>query len=204
MSMPKSLEKYEGEVLKSGKIRTPAFRVSFPNVFEPKPGPDGKNPKYRMTLLFPKDTDLSVLKEAVKDVIEERWGKKVPKGLRNPIRDGDEKALDGYADHFFLNVTSLQPPQIVQSDEHGRVPIDNGNQDPDGFYAGCYARCTLTVYAYDKAGNRGVAFGLGNIQKLEEGEPFSGRSSAADDFGKPEEGAASDYEEDDGGDPFDN
>lgn len=198
MSLPKELKKYKGEKLPSGKIRTPAFRVSFPYLFEPKPGPDGKNPKYRMTLLFPKNTDLSILKEALKDSIKERWGDKAPKGLRNPIRDGDEKSLDGYEDHFFINVTSTMKPDIIA---RNGAEITAGDIDDDGFYAGCYARCTLSVYSYDKAGNKGVAFGLQNVQKLAEGEPFSGRTKAKDDF-EIEETDESDYEEDDGSDPF--
>jgi hypothetical protein len=50
------------------------------------------------------------------------------------------------------------------------------------FYAGCYARATISPYAYDKAGNRGVAFGLRNIQKIADGEPFSGKSKPENDF----------------------
>jgi hypothetical protein len=201
--MDKELSKYKGERLESGLIRTPAFRVSFPSVFEPKPGPDGKNPKYRMSLLFPKTTDLSVLKEAIKEVAKEKWGDKLPKSLRNPIRDGDEKdALPGYADNFFINVTSTLRPTIINTKGQELIEADIG---PDGFYAGCYARCSLSIYAYDKAGNRGVSFGLQNIQKVAEGEPFSGRTRATDDFdvAPAEKDEAADYE-DNGSDPFDN
>jgi hypothetical protein len=52
----------------------------------------------------------------------------------------------------------------------------------DDFYSGCYARATITAYGYDKAGNKGVAFGLQNVQKLADGERFSGRTAAEDDF----------------------
>ena len=50
------------------------------------------------------------------------------------------------------------------------------------FYPGCYARATVRAFAYDQAGNRGVAFGLQNIQKLADGEPLGGRTKPHDDF----------------------
>jgi hypothetical protein len=57
----------------------------------------------------------------------------------------------------------------------------------DDFYSGCYARATLTAFAYDKLGNKGVAFGLQNIQKLKDGEHLSGRKNAESDFEAVEE-----------------
>ena len=41
---------------------------------------------------------------------------------------------------------------------------------------------TLNVFAYDKAGNRGVSFRLNNVQKLDDGERLDGRLKAEDDF----------------------
>lgn len=200
--MDKKLLEYKGGKTKTGLIMTPAFRVSFPNVFEPKPGPDGKNPKYRMTLLFPKTTDLAILNNAIKEAAKEKWGDNMPKSLRNPIRDGDEKdAVQGYEDHYFINVTSTLRPGLVDLHGNDIISQDTG---PEGFYAGCYARASLSVFAYDKAGNKGVSFGLQNIQKLADGEPFSGRTKAMDDFEFEEVDSASDYEDDDGYDPFDN
>ena len=49
-------------------------------------------------------------------------------------------------------------------------------------YSGCYARVSINFYAFNSNGNRGIACGLGNIQKVRDGEPLGGRSSAADDF----------------------
>lgn len=45
----------------------------------------------------------------------------------------------------------------------------------------------IWLYAYDKAGNRGVAAILNNVQKLEEGERKGGRRSASDAFGAEDE-----------------
>lgn len=54
--------------------------------------------------------------------------------------------------------------------------------DKGEVYSGCYARVSLNLYAFNVDGNKGIAAGLNNVQKLGEGEPLSGRSRAEDDF----------------------
>lgn len=165
------------------KVFTPAFRVSFPAVFEPTAMSDKDTPKYAVTMLFPKDTDISMLKDAVDEAIAEgmdkKWNGKKPKSLRLPFRDGDEdenySEKEGFPGHIFVRASSIQPVGLV--DKH-KTPIE----DPMDFYAGCYAIATLVAYPYDTAGNRGIAFGLQNIQKIADGEHFSGRKRASDDF----------------------
>jgi hypothetical protein len=172
-------------------VMTPKFRVSFPFVFKPRPNKFKNNePQYSMTLLFPKGADLTVLKNAAREAITEKWGadqKKWPPNLRLPFRKHEEKAVTDEATQqlifpqgmeaggIFLNVASKQKPGLV---DHDRQDIIDESQ----FYAGCYARATLSVYTYDQAGNRGVNFGLQNVQKLAEGEPLSGRARAEDEF----------------------
>lgn len=156
------------------KILTPTFRVSFPSVFEPQDF-NGKL-TYSVTMLFDKSADLSALKAAVKAAAEEKWGKKVPAGIRNPIRDGAEKAhLDGYDGCMFIRASSKTKPGLV--DQNCQEIIN-----PSEFYAGCIARATVVAFAYDQAGNKGVSFLLSNIQKVADGESFSSRGRAADDF----------------------
>jgi hypothetical protein len=155
-------------------VLTPEFRVSFPSVFEPSAFED-QTSKYKITMLFDKKADLSKIKELMNNAINDKWQNR-PGGLRNPLRDGSEKPeLDGYKDTIFCNATSKIKPGLVDVNVQAII-----NQED--FYAGCYARASITAYAYDKAGNKGVAFGLQNIQKIREGEPFSGRVKAEDDF----------------------
>lgn len=175
------------------KIVTPEFRLSFPAVWAPKAGPDGGEEKYRIVMLFPKTEDIRSLKKLAFDAIVEKWGPdkaKWPANLRNPdlktylsptgkdgwpFRDGDSQSLDGYAGCVFVAATSKQQPGVVD----GKLkPII----EKDDLYAGCYCRASITAFAYDKAGNKGVSFGLQNIQKIRDGESFSGRSRAEDDF----------------------
>ena len=40
----------------------------------------------------------------------------------------------------------------------------------------------LVLYAFNSNGNKGIACGLGNIQKVKDGEILGGRTSASDDF----------------------
>jgi len=164
----------------SEKVMTPRFKVSFPNVFRPgKAMQEGAEPKYGVAMLFATGADLSTLKQAAQEACVEKWGAdktKWPKNLRNPFRDQGEKEFAGYEPGaIFVSATSKQKPGLV----------DASNQDilnESDFYAGCYARATVNAFCYDKAGNRGVSFGLNNVQKLADGEPLGGRASASSDF----------------------
>lgn len=144
--------------------------------------------EYSLEALFSPDTDLTELKNAAKEVLIEKWGEdkaKWPKKLRSPFKkQGDRtKEIDGktilpepYVDGAeYLSLKSSQKPGLVNEKVDDII-------DESEFYAGCYARATINVYAYDQAGNRGVAFGLGNIQKVKDGEPLGSRTRAQDDF----------------------
>lgn len=158
------------------KVKTAEFRASFCNVFEAK-GFDGGEPKFSIAMIFPKDADLSELRAIAKEAVREKFGDKAPANLRSPFRDGAEKGeLEGYGDGvIFVNASSKQQPGIVDA-KLQRV------MSRDEFYAGCYARATVTAYAYDQKGNKGVAFGLHNLQKLRDGERLDGKAAAEKDF----------------------
>ncbi len=176
----KKMSKQESAAAK--KCLTPEFRVSFPAIFKPKAF-ESQEEKYGLTMLFPKKADLSNLKKIVLNAANDKWGSKDkwPKGLKLPFRDGDEKSdTDGYAGHVFAAAKSKDQPGIV---DQKLQPI---LLEKD-FYAGCYARAEVMAYAYDKNGNKGVAFGLQNVQKLREGKSFSGRRSAENVFDSVED-----------------
>jgi hypothetical protein len=171
------------------KCLTPEFRVSFPHVFEKHTGFQGQEAKFSIVMLFTKKTDLKELKRAAFNAATEKWGDKTkwPKQLRMPFRDGDEKSdLMGYEGTIFVSASSKQKPQVV-----GNKKIDGQfpqlTKEDEQFYAGCYARATLIAFAYDKAGNKGVSFSLQNVQKLKDGEQFSGRKNADDEFDEVED-----------------
>lgn len=168
------------------KVKTPEFRVSYPNVFRAKSF-QNQEAKFSVVMLFPKKTDLSSLKKAAENAAIEKWGadrKKWPKVMKSPFRDGDEERADtkGYKDAIFITASSKQKPGVVNQK---RERIEE--TDEPGFYAGCYARAVLIAFAYDTAGNRGVSFSLQNLQKLRDGEPFTGRKAAEDEFDEVED-----------------
>ena len=170
-------------------------RISFANIFEPK-SINGSEAKYSVSCLIPQDdkkTLLAVLKaiEAAKeDGKVRKWGGKLPPNLKLPLRDGDIDRPDDetYQNHFFLNATSKDAPQVV--DRHVQ-PI----MDPMMVYSGCFCNVSVNLYPFNANGNRGVAVGLGNIQFVKDGDRLSGRASADADFD-----ALEDDEDDVGGD----
>jgi len=167
----------------NNKFWTPQFRASFTEfVFSPK-REDGKVPKFGLTLLFPKwekePMKFIAMRNAAETALVDRFGKKLVKkkgALKRPFLDGDEKLWDGYEDHWYVRVTSKFPPKIICRD--GVTPI----LDETGFYAGCYAHATVNTFCYDIDGNKGVSFGIQNIQFIKDGEPFTGGTSAEEDF----------------------
>lgn len=168
------------------KCVTHKFRVSFPAVFKAKAFED-QDAKYSVVMLFDKDVDLGTpadgqkisMKKAVFNAKVEKWGpdkSKWPKKIRSPFRDGEERSdTDGYENCIFVTASSKTQPGLVNRQ---LKPI----LDEEEFYAGCYARAEIIAFAYDTKGNKGVGFALQNIQKLEDGEPFSGRKDASEVF----------------------
>ena len=169
-------------------VMTPEFRVSFPNVFRPaKPMAEGQEAKYGITMLFKKGENLDELKKAAEEAIIDKWGtdkSKWPRNMRSPFRDQGEKEFAGYEEGaIFVTATSKQKPGLVDADVNDIIAEED-------FYPGCYARATVRAFAYDAAGNRGVAFGLQNVQKLKDGEPLGGRVAASADFAPVSSGEA--------------
>lgn len=172
-------------------LMTPEFRVSYPFVFTPQANKEDptREPKYSVTMLFKKGEDLTKLRDAVVDVLTEKFGpkEKWPKNLRLPFRDQADKEKDGKMPEgytkgaVFVTASGKQKPGVVDQNVNDII-------DSSQFYAGCYARATVRAFYYDAKGNKGVAFGLQNVQKLRDGEPLGNRMRAQDEF-KPVEGA---------------
>ena len=164
------------------KVVTGIVRLSYANVWEPA-SINGSNPKYSVSLIIPKsDTKtISAINAAIDAAIKEgtaKFGGKTPNkaALKLPLRDGDlERDDEAYKNSYFINANSTTAPQIV---DRAVNPI----LDRSEVYSGCYARVSVNFYAFNSNGNRGIACGLGNIQKIRDGEPLGGKTSAADDF----------------------
>ena len=161
-------------------------RWSYANVWEPKAMEGGK-PKFSVSLIIPKSDTVTVGK--IKAAIEEAYrdgqsklkgnGKSVPalSTLRNPLRDGDLERPDdpAYANAYFVNANSTSAPGIVDAAKNQII-------EKSEVYSGCYGRASISFYAYNANGNKGIACGLNNLQKIKDGEPLGGKASAESDF----------------------
>ena len=157
-------------------------RISFANIWLAK-SINGGEEKYSVACLIPKSDKATLTKitkaieTAKEDAKAKKWGGKIPPNLKLPLRDGDIDRPDdeNYAGHMFLNASSKDAPQIVDR----RVqPI----LDPMECGSGDYCNVSVNFYGFAASGNRGVAAGLGNIQKVKDGERLAGKASASSDF----------------------
>ena len=174
-------------------------RISFANIWEPK-SVNGSEEKYSVSCIIPKSDKKTLARihkaiEAAKEIgISKKWGGKLPPNLKLPLRDGDIDRPDdeAYADAMFVNVNSKDAPQIVDRKVQPIIdPMECGSGD--------YCNVSVNFYAYNANGNRGIAGGLGNLQKIKDGERLAGRASAASDFTEVEgdEDGESIFSEDD-------
>lgn len=165
---------------KKTKVVVPG-RFSFVNVWEPK-SINGSDPKYSVSVIVPKTDKKSIsaifaaIEEAKKDGAV-KFGGKVPSNLKTPLRDGDIDRPDdpNYKGCYFVNANSKDAPQVVDGKLQSIL-------DRSELYSGCYGKVSINMYAFNINGNRGIAAGLGNMQKLRDGESLGGRSRAEDDF----------------------
>lgn len=173
--------------MESTKVITGKIRFSYVNLFNPRAGMGGGDPKYSACLLIPKSDKktcnaLKAAVEAARLNSGSLFGGKVPTTLKSPIHDGDGEMPNGgeYGPEckgcLVVNASSKQKPGVV---DRNRDEI----LDQTEFYSGCYGRASLNFYAYNTNGNKGVACGLNNVQKLADGEALGGRARAQDDFG---------------------
>jgi hypothetical protein len=167
------------------KVVTNMVRFSYAHVFEPH-AIEGGDPKYSVSILIPKSdkATIAAIKAATKAAIEAGKAKLAGKNglvneaaLKLPLRDGDVERSDddAYAGHYFINATSKNQPSVVDAAVR---PIMNQSD----FYSGCYGRASVNLYAFNVNGNKGIACGLNNLQKLKDGEALSGGSKPEEDF----------------------
>ncbi len=166
--------------------------MSYLNVNEPKVPLGGGTPKYSVSLIIPKSDTVTVAKirAAIQAAYEEGQSKLkgnskfVPalEDIKTPLRDGDKdrKGDEAYQNSWFVNANSTTKPGVVDAD---RQPI----LDSSELYSGIIGRASINFYAFNSSGNRGIACGLNNIQKLSDGTPLGGHSRAEDDFADLEE-----------------
>lgn len=168
-------------------ITGPKTVFSYLNVNEPKTPMGGGTPKYSVSLIIPKSDTVTIakIKAAIKAAYDEGQGKLKGTGkyipdledLKTPLRDGDKerKGDDAYKGCYFVNANSTTKPGVVDAD---RQPIFETSE----LYSGIIGRASINFYAFNSNGNKGIACGLNNLQKLADGTPLGGHSRPEDDF----------------------
>ena len=180
-------------------VTTPKFRLSYPNIFEPRLNELSDKMEYSLQAIFPADADLSQLKTAVTNAANNMWGpdkRKWPAKMKSPFKsqkeliaaaEKNDRSHDQYDPNaWFMTFKTratdkhgrpVKPPIVVGKD--GRTPLE----DPSLFYAGCWAKARVTAGAYDiKGANCGVTFYLNFCQFIADDEPFGGRPRIEDAF----------------------
>lgn len=174
------------------RIVTGRVRLSYAHLFTPRAKKPGDEPKYSATLLIPK-TDVvtkqridAAINFAIQQATASRWNNVRPPIVPVPIHDGDGvKPSDGMPfgeecrGHWVLTASEKadRKPDIVDINLN---PIINQSE----VYSGIYARVSIRFFGYNSNGKKGIGCSLGNVQKLEDGEPLGGsRTTAVSDFG---------------------
>lgn len=167
------------------KVVTGLVRLSYVQIFSKRSFTEGSDAKYSLCVLVPKkDTKTlkkiqAAMKSAAEEGISTTFNGKKPSNLHMPLRDGDEERADEapeYKGMYFFNCKSDRKPGVVDKD-------CNEILDPDEVYSGCWGRVSVNFYPYSVNGNKGVAVGLNNVQKLKDDQRLGGvAASAEDDF----------------------
>ena len=164
------------------KVITGEVRLSYLHVFEPYAGEVGQKPKYSVSLLIPKKDKqtIALIQEAVAEATDlgqtTKWGGKVPKNLKLPLRDGDEEKADEHPEYegmYFINASSERQPGLV--DSHKQEIFSDQE-----LKSGDYGLASINFYPFSVSGNNGVACGLNNLMKKRDGESLGGTPASAE------------------------
>lgn len=163
----------------------PEFRGAYVQIMRPKAQKqeDGTMgaAKYSIRAAFPPSADLSGLKAAAAQAATDKWGDKVPKTIRSPFRLNEEldNPVAGLDDDW--TIMTFSAPETSKPGV-----VDNKNQDiidETEVYSGAWYIAQVNAYAYDRAGNKGVTFGLLNVRKQKDDEPLgTGKQKASKAF----------------------
>ena len=166
--------------------------MSYLTVNEPKVPLGGGTPKYSVSLVIPKSDTVTVerIQAAMRAAYDEGLSKlqgnskAAPdyESLKKPLRDGDKERKNDpvYKNCWFINANSATKPGVVDANLQ---PI----LDSSELYSGIIGRASISFYAFNTNGNKGIAGGLNNSQKLRDGTPLGGRSRAEDDFAEEDD-----------------
>jgi len=162
-------------------IITPEFRAGFISIFKAtqQKNDDGtlSAPKFSVRACFPPDSDFDAMVEQVNRVVKDKFGDQPPKNWRKPFRKNEEldKPVQGIGDDWVIMTFSANEdrrPGIVDAKLQDII-------DSSEVYSGAWYRAQVRAFWYEKKGNKGVSFGLQNVQKLRNDDPLGGSNIPA-------------------------
>lgn len=165
----------------NAKLITPEFRGSFVTVNEPRAFKEGDTPKYSISIPLEKDHPFfKKLDDMVKAVAKEKWGE-VPKKLAMKfLKDGDlEDEKYDWGGMDIISASNKSKPGVLVREEDGTLVEP---MSPEEIYSGAFYRASIRPYAYTYEKAKGVAISLDNLLKVKDGEKFTSRTSATEDF----------------------
>lgn len=165
---------------------TPECILDHPNLFKaklPRNAKPGDKPKYNAVLLFTheamKAPEFAALQQAVLERAREEWGAKAEEFIRTGARktpfrkDVEARGYDPKEIGGFINTNATEdyPPQVVGRAADGQLAVITDTRE---IYRGVRARVSLSCYAYDFNGVKGISFGLRNVLKVGDGPRLGG------------------------------
>lgn len=178
----------EQEKVNPAKVIIENCDTSYVHVLQAFKGEGNNEAKYSLVVLIPKTASETVLKikRAIKAAHEagqkDKWGGKGPElgACKHPLRDGDKERSDdeAFKGCYFMTASCKTRPGVI--DIYGRDLTEPGREEE--VYSGMKANVSVTFFAFVNSGNKGIACGLNNVQKIADGPRRGGRVSAAADF----------------------
>ena len=177
-------------------------RFSYCHLFQPVSRNVNEDPKYSTTILLPKSNAAGkaeidrAIEQAANEGVSKKWNGVKPPYIAIPIHDGDGVRESGepFGEEckgcWVFTASSKQAPFVVDAQVQNII-------NPSEVYSGMYGNVNVTFFPYNSNGRKGVGCGLNGVQKVRDGEPLSGRVTAAEAFkpvtqdAAPASGAAS-------------
>lgn len=154
-------------------------RLSFPQIWTAKAFNEGQTAKFSANFLLDKDSDkdqIADLKKAIKQAVTVHFNGETPKGLHVFLRDGEDKAYDGYENAMYVSASGKNRPTIIDRD---RTPLVEEDGKP---YAGAYVNAAISIWIMDNKWGKRVNCNLVAIQFVKDGETFGSGAVKADEL----------------------
>lgn len=158
------------------KIVTPEFRGSFVSLVKPRAYLD-KEPTYQITIVLPKESIFwKELDENSKKALKAKFGV-VPDEYETLVKNAEVSKYPEHEGCLTIRAENTFRSNVVDS----KLQVIT---DPEEIYSGAWYRASVAPWAWDhkKTNRKGVSLNLINVMKVKDGEPFTSRSSPAEDF----------------------